>query len=139
MPRLASCSCAYPYRYSSLTKRDVVALAERPRGQHGTCHRSLTMRRRRVEDMSRRVPRLIGSGMSAESFNACVYLVDRQVQAGLGDHPAVTGPAGSLTYAELAARAAELAAGFQAAGVRPEERVLLVATDRPETVVTFLA
>jgi benzoate-CoA ligase family protein len=89
--------------------------------------------------MSRRVPRLIGSGMSAESFNACVYLVDRQVQAGLGDHPAVTGPAGSLTYAELAARAAELAAGFQAAGVRPEERVLLVATDRPETVVTFLA
>jgi benzoate-CoA ligase family protein len=77
--------------------------------------------------------------MSAETFNACVYLVDRQVQAGRGDHPAVTGPAGSLTYAELAERAAELAAGFQAAGVRPEERVLLVATDRPETVVTFLA
>jgi benzoate-CoA ligase family protein len=77
--------------------------------------------------------------MSVESFNACVYLVDRQVQAGLGGHPAITGPAGSLTYAELAARAAELAAGFQAAGVRPEERVLLVATDRPETVVTFCA
>ena len=77
--------------------------------------------------------------MSVESFNACVYLVDRQVQAGLGGHLAVTGPAGSLTYAELAARAAELAAGFQAAGVRPEERVLLVATDRPETVVTFCA
>ena len=77
--------------------------------------------------------------MSMESFNACVYLVDRQVQAGLGGHLAVTGPAGSLTYAELAARAAELAAGFQAAGVRPEERVLLVATDRPETVITFCA
>jgi benzoate-CoA ligase family protein len=77
--------------------------------------------------------------MSAETFNACVYLVDRQVQAGLGGQLAVTGPAGSLSYAELAARAAELAAGFQAAGVRPEERVLLVATDRPETVVTFCA
>jgi benzoate-CoA ligase family protein len=77
--------------------------------------------------------------MSVESFNACVYLVDRQVQAGLGGHLAITGPAGSLTYAELAARAAELAAGFQAVGVRPEERVLLVATDRPETVVTFCA
>jgi benzoate-CoA ligase family protein len=77
--------------------------------------------------------------MSVESFNACVYLVDRQVQAGLGGHLAITGPAGSLTYAELAARAAELAAGFRAAGVRPEERVLLVATDRPETVVTFCA
>ena len=57
--------------------------------------------------------------MSVESFNACVYLVDRQVQAGLGGHLAVTGPAGSLTYAELAAKTAELAAGFQAAGVRP--------------------
>ena len=77
--------------------------------------------------------------MSAESFNACEYLVDRQVQAGLGGHLAVTGPAGSLTYAELAARAAELAAGFAESGVRPEERVLLVATDRPETVITFCA
>ena len=77
--------------------------------------------------------------MSMESFNACVYLVDRQVQACLGGQLAVTGPAGSLTYAELAARAAELAAGFQAVGVRPEERVLLVATDRPETVITFCA
>src|SRR5215472_8755896 len=77
--------------------------------------------------------------MSAETFNACVYLVDRQVEAGHGDQLAVTGPAGSLTYAELAARAAELAAGFGACGVRPEERVLLVATDRPETVVTFCA
>src|SRR5690348_4862365 len=77
--------------------------------------------------------------MSAETFNACGYLVDRQVEAGRGDHLAVTGPAGSLTYAELAARAAELAAGFGACGVRPEERVLLVATDRPETVITFCA
>ena len=77
--------------------------------------------------------------MSAETFNACVYLVDRQVEAGRGDHLAVTGPAGSLTYGELAARAAELAAGFGACGVRPEERVLLVATDRPETVITFCA
>jgi acyl-coenzyme A synthetase/AMP-(fatty) acid ligase len=77
--------------------------------------------------------------MSAETFNACVYLVDRQVEAGNGDRLAVTGPAGSLTYAELAARAAELAAGFGACGVRPEERVLLVATDGPETVITFCA
>jgi acyl-coenzyme A synthetase/AMP-(fatty) acid ligase len=34
--------------------------------------------------------------MSAESFNACEYLVDRQVQAGLGGHLAITGPAGTL-------------------------------------------
>jgi benzoate-CoA ligase family protein len=77
--------------------------------------------------------------MGEESFNASVYLVDRQVEAGRGDHPAIAGPAGSLTYAELAAQVAELAAGFRALGVRPEERVLLVATDRPETAVTFCA
>jgi len=62
--------------------------------------------------------------MSADTFNASVYLIDRQVEAGLGGHLAVTGPAGSLTYAELAARTAELASGFRASGVRPEERVL---------------
>lgn len=80
-----------------------------------------------------------GASMPVETFNASVYLVDRQVEAGRGGHPAVTGPAGTLTYAELAQRAAELAAGFAALGVRPEERVLLVAADQPETVVTFLA
>jgi benzoate-CoA ligase family protein len=77
--------------------------------------------------------------MPVESFNASVYLLDRQVEAGRGGHPAVTGPAGSLTYAELSQRVAELSSGLQALGVRPEERVLLVTSDRPETVITFLA
>ena len=77
--------------------------------------------------------------MPVESFNASVYLLDRQVEAGRGGHLAVTGPAGSLTYAELYQRVAELSSGLQALGVRPEERVLLVTSDRPETVITFLA
>jgi len=77
--------------------------------------------------------------MPVESFNASVYLLDRQVEAGRGGHLAVTGPAGSLTYAELAQRVAELSSGLRALGVRPEERVLLVTSDRPETVITFLA
>jgi benzoate-CoA ligase family protein len=81
----------------------------------------------------------MGSAMPVESFNASVYLVDRQVEAGRGDHLAVAGPAGSLTYAELAERVAEVASGFQAFGVRPEERVLIVGSDRPETLVTILA
>jgi benzoate-CoA ligase family protein len=75
--------------------------------------------------------------MTVESFNASVYLVDRQVEAGRGDHPAIAGPGGSLTYSELAARVADAAAGFRALGVRPEERVMLVAADRPETAVAF--
>ena len=77
--------------------------------------------------------------MPVEAFNASVYLLDRQVEAGRGGHLAVTGPAGSLTYAELAQRVAALAAGLRELGVRPEERVVLVASDRPETVITFLA
>ncbi|MDR0345745.1 MAG: benzoate-CoA ligase family protein [Nocardiopsaceae bacterium] len=77
--------------------------------------------------------------MATELFNASTYLVDRQLEAGRGDHPAVTGPAGQLTYAELAERTGQLAAGLAALGVRPEERVMLVMTDRPETVLTFLA
>ena len=77
--------------------------------------------------------------MPVEAFNASVYLLDRQVEAGRGGHLAVTGPAGSLTYAELAQRVAALAAGLRELGVRPEERVVLVTSDRPETVITFLA
>ncbi len=77
--------------------------------------------------------------MPVEAFNASVYLLDRQVEAGRGGHLALTGPAGSLTYAELAQRVAAFAAGLRALGVRPEERVVLVTSDRPETVITFLA
>ena len=82
---------------------------------------------------------LMGPAMPVESFNASVYLLDRQVEAGRGGHVAVTGPAGSFTYAELAERVGELAAGLAGLGVRPEERVLLVASDCPENVITFLA
>src|SRR5215468_4446601 len=81
----------------------------------------------------------MGPAMPVEAFNASVYLLDRQVDAGRGGHLAVTGPAGSLTYAELAQRVAAFASGLQALGVRPEERVVLVTSDRPETVITFLA
>ena len=77
--------------------------------------------------------------MPVEAFNAIVYLLDRQVEAGRGGHLAVTGPAGSLTYAELAQRVAAFASGLRELGVRPEERVVLVTSDRPETVITFLA
>ncbi|MGP3917789.1 benzoate-CoA ligase family protein [Nonomuraea sp. 10N515B] len=95
-----------------------------------------------MEDAPTNVRLRMGTAMMPESFNASVYLVDRQVEAGRGDQIAVTGPAGALssvTYAQLAARVAELAAGLRELGVRPEERVLLVMSDRPETVVTILA
>ncbi|MEV4576135.1 benzoate-CoA ligase family protein [Nonomuraea jabiensis] len=77
--------------------------------------------------------------MSSESFNASVFLVDRHLEAGHGDRIAITGPAGTLTYAQLADHVARFAAGLRTTGVRPEERVLLVMSDRPETAITILA
>jgi benzoate-CoA ligase family protein len=74
-----------------------------------------------------------------ESFNASRYLVDRQLELGHGDRVAVTGPGGTLTYAQLAAEVERAAAGLRAAGVRPEERVVLFAADGPELLVALLA
>ncbi|MFC4120760.1 benzoate-CoA ligase family protein [Nonomuraea zeae] len=77
--------------------------------------------------------------MTSDSFNASVHLVDRRLEAGRGDHIALTGPAGTLSYVQLAAHVSDLATGLRVLGVRPEERVLLVMSDRPETVITILA
>src|SRR5487761_937708 len=75
----------------------------------------------------------------AQLFNACEYLLDRRLAAGDGPRVALTGPAGDLTYAELHDRVRRTAAGLRAAGVRPEQRVLMVMPDSPHFVVVYLA
>jgi benzoate-CoA ligase family protein len=72
-------------------------------------------------------------------FNASWYLIDRQVEAGHGDRPAITGPTGTRTYAQLAAEVHTSAAGLRALGLRPEERIVLFCADRIEMLVVFLA
>jgi benzoate-CoA ligase family protein len=72
-------------------------------------------------------------------FNACEYLLDRRLAAGDGQRVALTGPAGDVSYAELHDRVRRTAAGLRAAGVRPEERVLMVMADSPHFVVVYLA
>ncbi len=74
----------------------------------------------------------------SEVFNACTYLVDRHVEAGNGDRVAVTGPGGSLTYAELLDRAGRVAAGLRALRMRPEERVLIFMADGPHMIAVIL-
>lgn len=76
---------------------------------------------------------------AAETFNAGVYLLDRQLDAGRGDHLAVTGPGGDVTYAQLAALVHAAAAGLAELGLRPEERVVLFSADRAEMLAMFLA
>jgi len=75
----------------------------------------------------------------AALFNAATYLVERQLTRGHGARPALIGPRFTTTYAELAARVGVASAGWRALGVRPEERVLIHAADRPETVVALLS
>ncbi|HEY2723367.1 MAG TPA: benzoate-CoA ligase family protein [Pseudonocardiaceae bacterium] len=73
-----------------------------------------------------------------ENFNASSYLVDRQVAAGNGERIAVRTPDEVLDYAELARRVARVAAALRAAGVRPEERVMLLMPDSAELLTGIL-
>jgi len=74
----------------------------------------------------------------ADYFNACAYLVDRQVEAGRGEYPAVRCAGRTLSYAELADEAAAVAAALKAIGVRPEERVMLLMLDGVELLTAIL-
>jgi benzoate-CoA ligase family protein len=73
------------------------------------------------------------------AFNACEYLLDRQIAAGHGDRLALTGVAGDVTYAQLHERVIRTAAGLRAVGLQPEQRILMVMADSPEFVVLYLA
>jgi benzoate-CoA ligase family protein len=75
----------------------------------------------------------------AELFNACEYLLDRRLAAGDGDRLALTGPAGDLSYTDLWDRVRRTAAGLRAAGVQPEQRILMVMADSPHFAVVYLA
>jgi benzoate-CoA ligase family protein len=72
-------------------------------------------------------------------FNASEYLLDRRLAAGDGDRVAVCGPAGELSYTQLWDRVRRTAAGMRAAGVQPEQRILMVMSDSPHFVVVYLA
>jgi acetyl-CoA synthetase len=65
-----------------------------------------------------------------ERYNASAILTDN-LAAGRGSRIAVTGPAGTRTYAELAEDAARFAAGMLSLGARRGERVLLFLDDTP--------
>ena len=72
-------------------------------------------------------------------FNACEYLLDRRIAAGDGDRVAACGPAGELSYSQLWDRVRRTAGGLRAAGVQPEQRILMVMSDSPHFVVLYLA
>jgi benzoate-CoA ligase len=71
-------------------------------------------------------------------YNACVDLLDGNVERGRGDHPAVVSRARTVTYSELLAEVQRVAASLRALGVQPEQRVAMVMLDSVEFFATFL-
>jgi benzoate-CoA ligase family protein len=61
-------------------------------------------------------------------FNVTTFFLDRNVEEGRGDRPALTGDA-TVTYAELAALTNRAGNVLLELGVRPEDRVLLALSD----------
>ncbi|MGI9596007.1 MAG: AMP-binding protein, partial [Acidimicrobiales bacterium] len=73
-----------------------------------------------------------------EQFNASVWLVDRNIEAGNGDRVAVITGDRSYTYHDVHRAVLETAAALRAIGVRPEERVALAMLDSIEFAAAFL-
>lgn len=67
-----------------------------------------------------------------ERFNLCDYYLERNLREGRGSKVAIRCGDRSATYAQLSARARQVAAVLRRLGVRPEERVLLALPDIPE-------
>jgi benzoate-CoA ligase family protein len=79
-----------------------------------------------------------------QQFNASHYLVDRHLGSpGAGGRPAVRAIVAdgvrTLDYGELAVEVRRVAAGLRALGVRPEQRVLMCASDGVELFTAILA
>ena len=65
-------------------------------------------------------------------MNIADYFLDDRIREGLGDRIALRTAGGTTTYAALQARANRFANALRAAGVRPEERVLIALPDVPD-------
>ena len=74
-----------------------------------------------------------------EEFNLADYFLFDRLKEGKGTRVAVRFGARSWTYEDVADRTMRLAAALQAAGVRQEERVLVVLPDMPPFVWSIMA
>src|SRR3954463_11356561 len=73
----------------------------------------------------------------ARRSNISAFL-DHQVEQGQGDHPAVISGDERVTYGELLGRVCRAGAALHDAGVRREERILLLLDDTPAFPAIFL-
>src|SRR3954467_9871556 len=71
-----------------------------------------------------------------QAYNASRVLFDN-LSCGRGERPALIGPAGTRTYAELCADASRWGHGFQSLGLRRGDRVLMFCDDTPAYPAAF--
>ena len=71
-------------------------------------------------------------------YNAAQDLIERNLHAGRGEKIAYIDDHGAYSYAELAQRVVRFASGLRAAGIQPEQRVLLCMHDTIDFPVAFL-
>ena len=72
-----------------------------------------------------------------ERFNIAEYYLDARVREGRGGRTALVTDQGTLTYAEVQARANRFGHLLTAAGVEPEQRVLIALPDGPDFVAAL--
>jgi benzoate-CoA ligase len=72
-----------------------------------------------------------------EQLNIADWFLTDRLREGRGDRMAIRTDAGDLTYAQLDARASRFAHALRAAGVKPEQRVIVAMDDSPEWVAAF--
>ncbi|MDQ2848142.1 MAG: benzoate-CoA ligase family protein [Actinomycetota bacterium] len=77
--------------------------------------------------------------MAEDLFNACVYLLDRQVAAGDAERLAITGVGGDVSYRQLLDRVRRTATVLRELGLEPEQRLLMFMADCPDFVTVYLA
>jgi benzoate-CoA ligase family protein len=81
----------------------------------------------------------LGEAVVEDRFNASVWLVDRQIEAGRGGATAFRCGALEQTYDELARAVDRTANGLRTVGVGPGDRVLMVVNDELAFPALFLA
>ena len=72
-----------------------------------------------------------------DEFNAASYFIDRHIEEGRGDKPAIECGDTRVSYRQLFELVNRVGNGLRSLGVRMEERVFLLLLDTPEFAVSF--
>src|SRR5260370_18028666 len=76
--------------------------------------------------------------MSADSYNAATWLLDRNVDEGRAKKLAFTDTVSELTYGELQKQSCRIANMLRRLGIRREERVAMIMLDTVDFPAVFL-